>query len=104
MLSRAMTVAACKSERSPTATPADAGGPISASAPAHADRGSSANASDMEPRSLGIDKHRRYDLNSDIAVAHRIIGAHILADALGSPPEQPKTDPRSGMRRISDRG
>ena len=42
------------------------------------------SGSAMQARSFGIDEDRVADLDLDVAVAHRIEGAHALADALAA--------------------
>jgi hypothetical protein len=47
----------------------------------------------MEPRPFRIEEHRMADLDLDVAVAHRIVGAHALADALRPALEHAEPDP-----------
>src|SRR5438309_9087276 len=58
----------------------------------------------MKSRSLGIEEHRIADFDLDIAVAHRIIGAYALADALPPICDHAQPDPVTEHGRESHRG
>src|SRR4051812_33953801 len=58
----------------------------------------------MEPRSFGIEEHRIADFDLDIAVAHRIVGAYALADALRPVCNHAQSDPVTEHGRERDRG
>src|SRR3954454_7565947 len=58
----------------------------------------------MKSRSLGIEEHRIADFDLDIAVAHRIVGAHALANTLPPICDDAKPDPVAEHRRERDRG
>src|SRR4051812_19650448 len=58
----------------------------------------------MKPRSFGIEEYRIADFDLDITVAHRIIGAYALADALRAVCDDAQPDPVAEHRRERDRG
>src|SRR3546814_1856127 len=82
---RASTVARPRPQRSSTVTPAGPMPSMGARSPAKADRGDRIGTSGMETNSLRIDEDGRTDLHLDVAVAHRVVGADPLADALRTP-------------------
>ena len=84
-----MTVAICRFARSSTITPAASEALTGWSRPAKAERRANMMGSGMEPRSFRIDEDAATDLDLDIAAAHRIVGAHALADALRPAPSRP---------------
>src|SRR3954465_9832381 len=58
----------------------------------------------MKPRSFGIEEHRIADFDLDIAVAHRIVGAHPLAETLRPVCDDTKSDPMAEHGRERPRG
>src|SRR3954447_147205 len=58
----------------------------------------------MQPRPFRIEEHRIADLHLDVAIAHRIIGAHALTDALRPVRDHSQSDPVAEHWRERDRG
>src|SRR5688572_25371448 len=86
-------------------TPAGCAEPLVASRlPSSAERARSGAGSGMEALPLGIDEHRRADLDLRVATADRIIGPHPLADPLGPAAEQAEADPVAERGRERHRG
>src|SRR4029078_5150284 len=103
---RTIRVASARSVRSSMMTPGF--GDAAPKRPGRARPASGARAlrarSAIEAHPLGIDKHRIAYFDFDIAAAHRIVGAHVLANALGSVLQQAETDPVAERRRERDGG
>src|SRR5215210_4029278 len=98
----AITLAKDTSVRSTTVSPAPARPKCPGVArPASAERSVKLA---MEPRPLRIEEHGVANLHRDVAVAHRIVGAHALADALRPARQHAEPDPAPQHRRESDRG
>src|SRR4051812_3388919 len=57
----------------------------------------------MKPRSLGIEEYRIADLDFNVTIAHRVIGAHALANALRPSCNHAQPDPVAEHRRERDR-
>src|SRR5215217_7215175 len=58
----------------------------------------------MQPRSRTVEEDRLTDFHFDIAVPHRVVSAHALANAFRPAPEHAKADPVPEHRRVCDRG